>query len=151
MPPPVFFCSIEAKNSRQQQELEKILFKLTKEDPSITAREDENSGQFLISGLGELHLEILRDRVELEYGISADLGPMRVAYRESISAPVIEDEIVLEKIINKESMYAKVKLRIEQSHDLEDSLEKAREILEAPERDHTFTLDEQTSDMGRNF
>lgn len=71
MPPPVFFCSIEAELSRDKQELEKILFNLSREDPSIQIQEDEETGQLLVSGLGELHLEVLRDRIEIEYGINA--------------------------------------------------------------------------------
>ena len=67
MPPPVFFCSIEAEMSRDKQELEKILFNLSREDPSIHVKEDEETGQLLVSGLGELHLEVLRDRIEIEY------------------------------------------------------------------------------------
>lgn len=84
IPPPVFFCSIESEMSKDKQELEKILFNLSREDPSIHVQEDEETGQLLVSGLGELHLEILRDRIELEYNIKAELGRMRVAYRESV-------------------------------------------------------------------
>lgn len=85
MPPPVFFCSIEADMQRDKQELEKILFIMSREDPSIQVKEDEETGQLLVSGLGELHLEVLRDRIEIDYGISSNLGKMRVAYRESIT------------------------------------------------------------------
>lgn len=86
MPPPVFFCSIEAELSRDKQELENILFALSREDPSLHVKEDEETGQLLVSGLGELHLEVLRDRIQIEYGINATLGRMRVAYRESIGS-----------------------------------------------------------------
>lgn len=85
MPPPVFFCSIEAEMSQDKQELEQILFNLSREDPSIHIKEDEETGQLLVTGLGELHLEVLRDRIEIEFGIKSQLGRMRVAYRESIS------------------------------------------------------------------
>ena len=57
---------------------------MSREDPSIQVKVNEDNSQVLISGQGELHLEILRDRIELEYGIVGELGPMRVAYRESI-------------------------------------------------------------------
>jgi len=63
MPPPVFFCSIEAESSRDQQQLEEILHNLSREDPSIQVKASEESGQVLVSGQGELHLEILRDRI----------------------------------------------------------------------------------------
>lgn len=78
---------------------------LSREDPSIGVKIDENSGQTLISGLGELHLEILRDRIEIENKIKADLGPMRVAYRESISSSN-EQDLKLEKQIGGSSLFA---------------------------------------------
>jgi elongation factor G len=59
--------------------------------------------------LGELHLEILRDRIEIEYGIKSELGKMRVAYRETVGNTV-EGEIELEKAINGTNMYAKIKM-----------------------------------------
>ena len=77
----------------------------------------EDSGNILVSGQGELHLEILRDRIELEYGLVAELGPMRVAYRESIGQDK-EMELVLDKKIGQQSMYAMLKVRIEST--LED-------------------------------
>ena len=89
MPPPVFFCSIEAEQSKDKQELQKILFNLSREDPSVHIKEDEETGQVLVSGLGELHLEVLRDRIEIEYNIKAELGRMRVAYRESVGQNTI--------------------------------------------------------------
>ena len=105
MPPPAFFCSIEAEHSRDQNQLEQILANLSKEDPSIGIKADEDSGQTLVSGLGELHLEILRDRIELEYNIRGELGPMRVAYRES-SGSTAEEEMKLEKQIGGMNMFA---------------------------------------------
>ena len=59
----------------------------------------------MVSGLGELHLEILRDRIEIEYGIKAELGRMRVAYRESTGSTA-SDSITLEKIVGGHNMYA---------------------------------------------
>jgi elongation factor G len=70
----------------------------------------------LISGQGELHLEILRDRIELEYDLNAELGPMRVAYRESVSEPT-EFELEFNKVIGKQSMYCKLKLSVESTLD----------------------------------
>ena len=112
MPPPAFFCSIEANESREQRALEALLENLSKEDPSIGCKTDEESGQTLISGLGELHLEILRDRIELEYNIKAELGPMRVAYRESINTNS-EETLVIDKKIGGSSLYAELTLRVE--------------------------------------
>ena len=109
MPPPVFFCSIEAESSSDKQELEKILFNLSREDPSIHVKEDEETGQVLVSGLGELHLEVLRDRIEIEFGIKATLGRMRVAYRESVSE-TSSKTAEFEKQIGGAHMYCKLKI-----------------------------------------
>lgn len=117
MPPPVFFCSIEAESARDQKQLEVILQNLAREDPSLTVKSEEENDQILVSGLGELHLEILRDRIELEYGINALLGPMRVAYRESI-AESREVELTLDKQVGGQSLFFKLKLAIEST--LED-------------------------------
>jgi len=116
MPPAVFFCQIEPENSRDQQELEQILYNLSREDPSLSVKNDEETGQLIVSGLGELHLEILRDRIEIEYGIKSDLGKMRVAYRESVGKPT-QGELVLEKQINGTNMYAKLTISIESTLD----------------------------------
>ena len=90
---------------------------MSREDPSIQVKVHEDSSQVLISGQGELHLEILRDRIELEYGITSELGPMRVAYRESIGQDN-ELELELDKKIGGHSLYAKLKIRLEST--LED-------------------------------
>jgi len=92
------------------------LFNLSREDPSISVKNDEETGQLIVSGLGELHLEILRDRIEIEYGIKAELGRMRVAYRESVGKPVL-GELVLEKQMGGTNLYAKLSLQIESTLD----------------------------------
>lgn len=117
MPPPVFFCSIEAENSREQTELEVILYNLAREDPSLSVKVDQETGQLLVSGQGELHLEILRDRIEIEYKLKSDLGPMRVAYRESVGK-THDLEVTLDKLVGGSSMYVKLLIRIEST--LED-------------------------------
>lgn len=122
VPTPVFFCSIEPEQTRQKSELNQILRDLSREDPSLNVQEDEETGQVLVSGLGELHLEILRDRIELEHGIKAELGRMRVAYRESVVESA-EDEIELEKTIGGAHMYCKLRIRIESSLDEVDMTE----------------------------
>jgi elongation factor G len=85
MPPPVFFCSIESEDHHENQKLSEILYNMSLEDPSLTVKENEETGQVLVSGLGELHLEILQDRILKEFKIKTELGPMRVAYRECVS------------------------------------------------------------------
>lgn len=129
MPPPVFFCSIEADMSRDQKELEKILFFMSREDPSLQVKEDEETNQVLVSGLGELHLEVLRDRIEIEYGIKSTLGRMRVAYRESISETQTIEQ-TFEKTIGGAHMYAKLTLRVESMNDEVDVAEIQRAKFE---------------------
>lgn len=85
VPEPVFFCSIEAPSLSQQKKLEDSLICLQREDPSLRCRVDPDTGQTVLSGMGELHLDIIRSRIEKEYQVEASLGPLQVAYRESCS------------------------------------------------------------------
>uniref|UniRef100_A0A8C7WEK3 Elongation factor G2 n=1 Tax=Oncorhynchus mykiss TaxID=8022 RepID=A0A8C7WEK3_ONCMY len=84
VPEPVFFCSIEPPTMSRQAELENALTCLQREDPSLKVRVDSDSGQTILCGMGELHIEILHDRIRREYGIETHLGPLQVAYRETI-------------------------------------------------------------------
>mmetsp|Transcript_26122 Transcript_26122/g.46447 ORF Transcript_26122/g.46447 Transcript_26122/m.46447 type:complete len:529 (+) Transcript_26122:2930-4516(+) len=88
MPPPVFFCSIDVINEIDKEKLEETLNQLIKEDPSLMIRVDDESKSILVTGQGELHLEILRDRLAQNFGLKTALGPMQVAYRESARKPV---------------------------------------------------------------
>lgn len=101
MPPPVFFCNIEAENEREQKELEDLLEALSREDPSFTAKKDQESGQLLVTGQGELHLEILRDRLEIEFGMKTRLGSMMVAYREAASSEQAHQIMIDRKELNQ--------------------------------------------------
>ncbi|XP_077477996.1 ribosome-releasing factor 2, mitochondrial [Stigmatopora argus] len=84
VPDPVFFCTIEPPTMAKQDDLEKALNNLQREDPSLKVRIDPDSGQTILCGMGELHIEILHDRIRREYGIQTHLGPLQVAYRETI-------------------------------------------------------------------
>ncbi|XP_067107103.1 ribosome-releasing factor 2, mitochondrial [Osmerus mordax] len=84
VPDPVFFCSIEPPTMSKQTDLENALTCLQREDPSLKVRLDPDSGQTILCGMGELHIEILHDRIRREYGIETHLGPLQVAYRETI-------------------------------------------------------------------
>ncbi|KAJ2346015.1 Ribosome-releasing factor 2, mitochondrial [Coemansia sp. RSA 2618] len=83
VPPPVFFCSVEADSPKDEQPLIQALTNLLLEDPSLSIKFDEETGQTLLSGMGELHLEIVRDR--LQKTVNAAFGTMRVTYREAPS------------------------------------------------------------------
>jgi elongation factor G len=84
-PDPVIHVAVEPKTKADQEKMGLALGRLAKEDPSFRVRTDEESGQTIISGMGELHLEILVDRMRREFGVEANVGAPQVAYRETIT------------------------------------------------------------------
>jgi elongation factor G len=86
-PEPVISVAIEPKTKADQDKMAEALKKLSEEDPTFRVRTDENSGQTLISGMGELHLEVLVDRMLREFRVTAKVGRPQVAYRETITRP----------------------------------------------------------------
>lgn len=88
-PEPVISVAIEAKSSAEQEKMMSGLEKLVKEDPSASLKTDADTGQTLLSGMGELHLEILVDRLMREHKVQANVGKPQVSYRESISKTAI--------------------------------------------------------------
>jgi elongation factor G len=87
-PEPVIFVAIEPKTLADQDKLANALQKLSEEDPTFRVHVDENTGQTIISGMGELHLEILVDRMMREFGVQANVGKPRVSFRETITRKV---------------------------------------------------------------
>jgi len=87
-PEPVISVAIEPKTSADQEKMGEALRKLSEEDPTFRVRTDENTAQTIISGMGELHLDVLVDRMMREFKIQANVGRPRVAYRESITRKV---------------------------------------------------------------
>ena len=87
-PEPVIHVAIEPKTKDDQDKLGKALKSLSDEDPTFRVRTDEETGQTVISGMGELHLEILVDRMMREFGVVATVGKPQVAYRETITKTV---------------------------------------------------------------
>ena len=83
-PEPVIHVAVEPKTKADQEKMGVALNRLAQEDPSFRVRTDEESGQTIISGMGELHLEILVDRMKREFGVEANVGAPQVAYREAI-------------------------------------------------------------------
>jgi elongation factor G len=86
-PEPVIHVAVEPKTKADQEKMGIALNRLAQEDPSFRVRTDEESGQTIISGMGELHLEILVDRMKREFGVEANVGAPQVAYREAIRRP----------------------------------------------------------------
>lgn len=84
IPEPVFFCTIEPPSMAKQPDLDHALKCLQREDPSLKVKLDPDSGQTVLCGMGELHIEIIHDRIKREYGLETYLGPLQVAYREAI-------------------------------------------------------------------
>ena len=89
-PEPVISIAIEPKSSADQEKMGEALRKLAEEDPTFRVNSDENTGQTVIRGMGELHLDIIVDRLLREFKVQANVGAPRVAYRESITKPVKE-------------------------------------------------------------
>jgi elongation factor G len=87
VPPPVFFASIEPNSLREEKDMREKLGLLLREDPSLHVTQDEDTGQFLLSGMGELHLEIARDRLVNDLKAKATMGQIEIGYRETILQP----------------------------------------------------------------
>ena len=87
-PDPVISVAIEPKTTADQNKMGEALRKLSEEDPTFRVRSDEDTGQTIISGMGELHLDVLVDRMLREFRVQANVGKPRVAYRETITRPV---------------------------------------------------------------
>ncbi len=90
-PEPVIHVAVEPKTKADQEKMGIALNRLAQEDPSFRVRTDEESGQTIISGMGELHLEILVDRMKREFGVEANVGAPQVAYREAIKKSVEQE------------------------------------------------------------
>jgi elongation factor G len=87
-PEPVISIAIEPKSAVDQEKMANALQRLTEEDPTYRVHSDENTGQTIISGMGELHLDILIDRLKREFHVQANVGQPRVSFRETINRPV---------------------------------------------------------------
>src|SRR5690606_13779432 len=89
-PEPVISVAVEPKTKADQEKMGIALGKLAQEDPSFRVKTDEETGQTIISGMGELHLDILVDRMKREFGVEANIGKPQVSYRETISKDGVE-------------------------------------------------------------
>jgi len=112
-PEPVISQAVEPKTKADQEKMGIALGRLAQEDPSFRVRTDEESGQTIISGMGELHLEILVDRMKREFGVEASVGKPQVAYRETIRKLVDEVEGKFIKQSGGRGQYGHVVLKIE--------------------------------------
>jgi elongation factor G len=111
-PAPVIQLAIEPKTKADQEKLGMAIAKLVQEDPTLKVSTDPDTGQTILAGMGELHLEIIVDRMQREFNVGANVGKPQVAYRETI-AKVAENDYTHKKQTGGAGQYARVKLRVE--------------------------------------
>jgi elongation factor G len=111
-PDPVISRAVEPKTKADEEKMMVALSKLAQEDPSFRVYVDDDSGQMIISGMGELHLEIILDRMKREFGVDAGVGSPQVAYKETITS-VAEQETRFVRQAGGKGQYAHVWLRLE--------------------------------------
>jgi len=111
-PEPVIKVAVEPKTKADQQKMSEALIKLAGEDPSFRFSRDEETGQTIIEGMGELHLEIIVDRMMREFNVGATVGAPQVSYREAITQPA-EIDYVHKKQSGGSGQYARVKINFE--------------------------------------
>lgn len=111
---PVISIVVEPKQNRDLDKVKEALMKLADEDPTVELKEDENTGQTLLAGMGELHLEILVDRLKTEFGLEVNKGNPSVVYRETIRKEATASE-VFERVIDEEKkqrIFARAKMTV---------------------------------------
>ncbi len=111
-PDPVISIAVEPRTAGDQEKMGIALSKLAQEDPSFRVHTDEESGQTIISGMGELHLEIIVDRMRREFGVEANVGAPQVSYRETIRVSIEQEEKFVRQTGGR-GQYGHVCLRIE--------------------------------------
>jgi elongation factor G len=112
-PDPVISVAIEPKTKGDQEKLGVAIQKLAEEDPTFQVKQDDETGQTIIAGMGELHLDILVDRMRREFNVEANVGKPQVAYRETIRRPVLKYDYTHKKQTGGSGQYAKVQVSIE--------------------------------------
>jgi elongation factor G len=114
-PAPVISVAIEPKTKADQEKLGTAIQRLAEEDPTFQVRNDEETGQTIISGMGELHLEVLVDRMKREFKVEANVGRPQVAYRETIRRKVEKVDYTHKKQTGGSGQFAKVQIDLEPS------------------------------------
>jgi len=109
---PVISQSIEPEQTRERDKMLETLGKLADEDPTFRWREDPQTGQTIISGMGELHLDVLTDRVKREFGVDVRIGRPQVVYRETITQSAVVDEVFERQAETGDFLYGHVAVRV---------------------------------------
>jgi elongation factor G len=112
-PEPVIHVAVEPKTKADQDKMSKALFSLAEEDPTFQVRTDEDTAQTVISGMGELHLEVLVDRMLREFKVDATVGKPQVAYRETITRTIEDSTYTHKKQSGGSGQYAEVTITLE--------------------------------------
>jgi elongation factor G len=133
-PAPVIQLAIEPKTKEDQEKLGVAIHKLATEDPTLHVSTDPETGQTILAGMGELHLEIIVDRMQREFNVGANVGKPQVAYRETIRQ-MAENDYTHKKQTGGKGQYAKVELRVEPN----------------PEKDYEFVNDITGGSIPKEF
>ncbi len=112
-PDPVIHVAVEPKTKADQEKMSKALMSLSEEDPTFSVRTDEETGQTIIAGMGELHLEVLVDRMFREFKVDATVGKPQVAYRETVTGVVTGNTYTHKKQTGGTGQYAEVTIDLE--------------------------------------
>ncbi len=112
-PEPVLHVAVEPKTKSDQEKLGMAIQRLAEEDPTFRVKQDVDTGQTILSGMGELHLEILVDRMRREFNVEANVGKPQVAYRETIKSKVEKVEYTHKKQTGGKGQFAKVQVTLE--------------------------------------
>jgi elongation factor G len=126
-PEPVIKVAVEPKTKADNQKMGEALNRLAAEDPSFRYSRDEDSGQTIIEGMGELHLEIIVDRMQREFNVGANVGAPQVSYREAITEPC-EVDYTHKKQSGGSGQFARIKIKFEPKSDAESDFEFMEEI-----------------------
>ncbi|XP_004535636.1 ribosome-releasing factor 2, mitochondrial [Ceratitis capitata] len=126
IPDAVYFCSIEPPSLSTQNAMEAALKQLQREDPSLRVNYDSVTGQTVLGGMGELHMDIVKSRILTEYKIEVDLGPLQIAYKETIEEPAM-DSFQVEKEIAGSKQSVSITLELLREHKEPFSLDKSGE------------------------
>jgi elongation factor G len=140
IPPAVFMCSIEPCTRSDESTMEKALTALQKEDPSLHIIRDEETGQTLLGGMGELHLEIALDRLQKNFKVNLNGGQVKIAYREGLVSEILASRYTYDHKILDMKRFAEIEMSME-------PLEPIQEFLPSATQNHIHVLPQVKQDL----
>jgi elongation factor G len=129
LPPPVFYCAIEPATRNDEEAVQHALNMLLLEDPSLHLTYASESGQTLLSGMGELHLDIVRDRLHTDFKVNAEMSRPHITYRETVGQSV-SHEYVYDKVVLDKPLLAGLTVTVERFDDEEECSDSVQEPIE---------------------